>query len=383
MEPFFYPSFYPSRFYHSEPQFSPNHWMPNMNPWYGGQPFDHSPYGHRRPFRYPVATRGDGRNSRVWSNLFAQPPQRSRVASVRSPLLQLFGDDFFRSALADDIICLLEHHSQNPDEATTKTPEGRLITGEKKDSSTASKASSPDPTTQPSTSSTEPSKESSSSSNIKSTKEDTDSEKKESSDPCEGYMLRFELSPDGFYRPVYSPVPLTTPRRKQLLNDDFFKSVFTDDLVSLLEHHVKEADDAYRREAGLNETDTSSSKGAIAEKEADDEPIGKPFNVSLKLGDFNPENVNVSLDGRKVIVKAKQEEQGKDDSWKRHSHVEYSFLLPEETPAESLTSSFDKDGILSITAKTQDDETTNNLKAVKCSSEENVETAEQKTEETN
>ncbi|XP_054750722.2 uncharacterized protein LOC129256579 [Lytechinus pictus] len=382
MEPFFYPSFYPSRFYQSEPQFSPNHWMPNMNPWYGGQPLDHS-YGHRRPFRCPFATRGGRNDGRVWS-MFAQPPKRSRVASIRSPLQQIFGDDLFRSALADDIICLLEHHSQNPDEATNKTPEGRLITGEKKDSSTASKASSPDPNTQPSTSSTEPScKESSSSSNIKATKKDTDSEKKKFGDPCEGYMLRFELSPDGFYRPVYSPVPVPTLRRKQLLNDDFFKSVFTDDLVSLLEHHVKEADDAYRREAVQNETDTSSlSEGAVAKKEADDKP-GKPFNVSLKLGDFNPENVNVSLDGRKVIVKAKQEEQGRDDHWKRHSHVEYSFLLPEETPAESLTSSFDKDGILSITAKTQNDESTNNLKAVKCSSEEKVETAKDTEEETN
>ncbi|XP_030827848.1 uncharacterized protein LOC115919133 isoform X1 [Strongylocentrotus purpuratus] len=376
MEPFFCPPYYPSRFYGSEPPVLSHDWMLDMGSWYDGrmQPFAHPPFGYHRQVHYPVATRQGREDGIIRGDVFT--PLRSRAASVRLPFQQLFDDKLFGSGLADDVICLLEQHSQKLDEANKTSGEG-LKTSANEDSSVVSTSSENVDLTKPSTSSAEPTSKESSRSGEDVRKEIAE---KKRANPCDGYMLQFERSPHGLYRPVYSPVSLRRKQGsapvKQLLDDDFFKSVFTDDLLSLLEHHVSEADDAYRGESGTTATDASSSEGAVARKE-DNDQSSKPFNVSLKLGDFHPENVHVSLDGRKVIVKAKREEHGDDDSWKRHSHVEYSFSLPEETPAESLTTSFNTDGILSITA--EKDDASN--KALKGSSEKQGETEQKKEEE--
>lgn len=353
--------------------------------WWSHATIRSSSIRYRRPVHYHVATRQGRDDGRIRGDVFS--PLRSRAASVRLPFQQLFDDKLFRFGLADDVICLLEQHSQKLDEANktsgeelkseaNKTSGEGLKSSANEDSSGVSASSENVDLTKPSTSSAEPTSKESSRSGDDVRKEIAE---KKRADPCDGYMLQFECSPHGLCRPVYSPVSLRRKQEsapvKQLLDDDFFTSVLTDDLLSLLEHHVSEADDAYKRKSGTTATDASSSEGAVARKE-DIDQSGKPFNVSLKLGDFHPENVHVSLDGRKVIVKAKREEHGDDDSWKRHSHVEYSFSLPEETPAESLTTSFNTDGILSITAK-KDDASNKSLKG----SSEKKDEAEQKKEE--
>ncbi|XP_030827852.1 uncharacterized protein LOC115919133 isoform X4 [Strongylocentrotus purpuratus] len=289
MEPFFCPPYYPSRFYGSEPPVLSHDWMLDMGSWYGGcmHPFAHPPFGYRRPVQYPVATRQGREDGRIRGDVFT--PLRSRAESVRLPFQQLLDDKLFRSGLADDVICLLEQHSQKLDEANKTSGEGlKTSTNDHEDSSGASAPTENVDLTKPSTSSAEPTSKESSRSGDDVRKEIAE---KRRADPCEGYMLQFERSPHGLYRPVYSPVSLRRKQEsapvKQLLDDDFFKSVFTDDLLSLIEHHVSEADDAYRWKSGTTATDASSSEGAVARKE-DIVQSGKSFNVSLKLGDRLP-----------------------------------------------------------------------------------------------
>ncbi|XP_030827850.1 uncharacterized protein LOC115919133 isoform X3 [Strongylocentrotus purpuratus] len=301
MEPFFCPPYYPSRFYGSEPPVLSHDWMLDMGSWYDGrmQPFAHPPFGYHRQVHYPVATRQGREDGIIRGDVFT--PLRSRAASVRLPFQQLFDDKLFGSGLADDVICLLEQHSQKLDEANKTSGEElkskanktsgeglKTSTNDHEDSSGASAPTENVDLTKPSTSSAEPTSKESSRSGDDVRKEIAE---KRRADPCEGYMLQFERSPHGLYRPVYSPVSLRRKQEsapvKQLLDDDFFKSVFTDDLLSLIEHHVSEADDAYRWKSGTTATDASSSEGAVARKE-DIVQSGKSFNVSLKLGDRLP-----------------------------------------------------------------------------------------------
>ena len=84
-------------------------------------------------------------------------------------------------------------------------------------------------------------------------------------------------------------------------------------------------------------------------------PLEKPFSMSVQIGDYEPENVNVSVDGRKVTVKARRDHRDDNGGLLRHSAIEYRFIVPENTDTESLTSSYGTDGTLSITVKRKSD----------------------------
>ena len=103
-----------------------------------------------------------------------------------------------------------------------------------------------------------------------------------------------------------------------------------------------------------------SSKTSTSEEQASTTAVARSsddvFTRSVVIGDYEPENVKVSVDGRKVTVKARRDHRDVDSGGLvRHSAVEYRFLVPENTDTESLTSSYGTDGTLSITAKRKSD----------------------------
>ena len=100
---------------------------------------------------------------------------------------------------------------------------------------------------------------------------------------------------------------------------------------------------------------SSSRSGEQTSTTAVARPSDDVFTRSVAIGDYEPENVKVSVDGRKVTVKARRDHRDDNGGLVRHSAVEYRFLVPENTDTESLTSSYGTDGTLSITAKRKSD----------------------------
>lgn len=73
------------------------------------------------------------------------------------------------------------------------------------------------------------------------------------------------------------------------------------------------------------------------------------FKVILDIQQFKPEEINVKLINRLVVVEAKHEEK-KDEHGLISRQFIRKYLLPEQVDEEKLTSSVSSDGILIITA---------------------------------
>jgi HSP20 family molecular chaperone IbpA len=72
--------------------------------------------------------------------------------------------------------------------------------------------------------------------------------------------------------------------------------------------------------------------------------------ISLDMSGFKPEDVNVSLKNRQVIIDAKMEEKSDDGHHRMYQEVTRQYTLPENVQVEKLRSLLSDDGVLSIEA---------------------------------
>ncbi|XP_006625141.1 protein lethal(2)essential for life-like [Apis dorsata] len=99
--------------------------------------------------------------------------------------------------------------------------------------------------------------------------------------------------------------------------------------------------DLYRPLAELLRRDEGGTSTITADKDT--------FKVILDVQQFKPEEINVKLINRLVVVEAKHEEK-KDEHGLISRQFIRKYLLPEQVDEEKLASSISSDGILIITA---------------------------------
>jgi HSP20 family molecular chaperone IbpA len=113
----------------------------------------------------------------------------------------------------------------------------------------------------------------------------------------------------------------------------------------------------FRKRSSNNEL-MNSSKGDVYSHDgpADDQGLPHPkvrydedkFQISLDCQQYKPDELDVKVEGNSIIITAKQEV--KETGGTRTRVFEQKFTLPSGVKAEKVTSTFGKDGVLSITA---------------------------------
>lgn len=88
------------------------------------------------------------------------------------------------------------------------------------------------------------------------------------------------------------------------------------------------------------------------------------FQVILDVQQFRPDEINVKVIGKCVIVEAKHEEKQDEHGWISRQFVR-KYLIPEQCDVDQVTSSLSSDGVLSITAPRKDKPAVQNERAIK------------------
>ncbi|XP_058796929.1 protein lethal(2)essential for life-like [Phymastichus coffea] len=88
------------------------------------------------------------------------------------------------------------------------------------------------------------------------------------------------------------------------------------------------------------------------------------FQVVLDVQQFKPEEINVKVVDKYVIVEGKHEEK-QDEHGSISRHFVRKYLIPEQCNLDQVTSSLSSDGVLSITAPRKEQSKTTNEKVVK------------------
>lgn len=103
----------------------------------------------------------------------------------------------------------------------------------------------------------------------------------------------------------------------------------------------------------------SSEGGGTSTVQADKDK----FHVILDVQQFKPEEINVKVVDKCVVVEAKHGEKQDDHSWVSRQFVR-KYLIPEQCDIDQVTSTLSSDGVLSITAPRKDKEITQNERSV-------------------
>nr|XP_033323498.1 protein lethal(2)essential for life-like [Megalopta genalis] len=77
------------------------------------------------------------------------------------------------------------------------------------------------------------------------------------------------------------------------------------------------------------------------------------FQVVLDVQQFKPDEINVKVVDRSVVVEAKHEEKQDEHGWISRQFTR-RYIIPEQCNIDELTSSLSSDGVLSITAPRKD-----------------------------
>lgn len=88
------------------------------------------------------------------------------------------------------------------------------------------------------------------------------------------------------------------------------------------------------------------------------------FQVVLDVQQFKPEEINVKVVDKFVVVEGKHEEK-QDEHGSISRHFIRKYLIPEQCDVDQVSSSLSSDGVLSITAPRKELPKTNNEKTVK------------------
>ncbi|KOC70256.1 Protein lethal(2)essential for life [Habropoda laboriosa] len=109
------------------------------------------------------------------------------------------------------------------------------------------------------------------------------------------------------------------------------------------------------------------------------------FQVILDVQQFKPDEINVKVADRCVIVEAKHEEKQDEHGWISRQFTR-KYIIPEQCDIDQVTSTLSSDGMLSITAPRKDDPKTQNERSItieqtgKPALKENTEEKEEKEE---
>jgi len=88
------------------------------------------------------------------------------------------------------------------------------------------------------------------------------------------------------------------------------------------------------------------------------------FQVILDVQQFKPEEINVKVVDKFVVIEAKHEEKQDEHGWISRQFVR-KYMIPEQCDIDQVTSSLSSDGMLSITAPRKDKPKTQNERAIK------------------
>ncbi|XP_012269994.1 protein lethal(2)essential for life [Orussus abietinus] len=88
------------------------------------------------------------------------------------------------------------------------------------------------------------------------------------------------------------------------------------------------------------------------------------FQVILDVQQFKPEEINVKVVDKSVVVEAKHEEKQDEHGWISRQFVR-RYLIPEQCDLEQITSNLSSDGVLSITAPRKDTAKQQNERSIK------------------
>lgn len=88
-----------------------------------------------------------------------------------------------------------------------------------------------------------------------------------------------------------------------------------------------------------------AEKGGLSTVEADKDK----FQVTLDVQQFNPEEIDVKVADRYVVVNAKHEERRDEHGWISREFTR-KYLIPEQCNIEEVSSKLSSDGVLTITA---------------------------------
>ena len=107
------------------------------------------------------------------------------------------------------------------------------------------------------------------------------------------------------------------------------------------------------------------------------------FQVKVDVKDYNPEEVSIKTEGNKLVILARHETKTEHE---RNMNNEYNvnktfaskkfqkrFTLPSGCEADDITSSFSKDGVLTVTVPINSVEQETSLKKLKCKTENGIE----------
>nr|XP_003701707.1 PREDICTED: protein lethal(2)essential for life-like [Megachile rotundata] len=87
------------------------------------------------------------------------------------------------------------------------------------------------------------------------------------------------------------------------------------------------------------------------------------FQVVLDVQQFKPEEINVKIVDKCVVVEGKHEEKQDEHGWISRQFVR-KYLIPEQCDIDQVTSTLSSDGVLSITAPRKDKAITQNERNV-------------------
>jgi len=88
------------------------------------------------------------------------------------------------------------------------------------------------------------------------------------------------------------------------------------------------------------------------------------FEVQLDVQQFKPDEIDVKVVDKYVVVSAKHEEKKDEHGWVSRQFVR-KYLIPEQCDIDQVKSSLSTDGVLSITAPRKDQPQLQNEKVVK------------------
>lgn len=153
----------------------------------------------------------------------------------------------------------------------------------------------------------------------------------------------------------------------RIFDQHFGLGIYPDQLTnpSILERFVVPRDRRLRTSPLLyyrpwGELLRSKEEGGISTVKADKDK----FQVILDVQQFKPEEINVKVVDKCVVVEAKHEEKKDEHGWISRQFVR-KYLIPEQCDIDQISSSLSSDGVLSITAPRKDKAVTNNERAIR------------------
>jgi len=88
------------------------------------------------------------------------------------------------------------------------------------------------------------------------------------------------------------------------------------------------------------------------------------FQVILDVQQFKPEEIDVKVVDKCVVVEAKHEEKKDEHGWISRQFVR-KYMIPEQCDIEQVTSTLSSDGVLSIVAPRKEKPETQNERTIK------------------